>query len=153
MPIKIKLADFYNAKWMGEGSGLGTQVGTFAYVAPETRGSLDADSKVEKRYDNKVDMWSLGIMLHEILTKTHPFHEPGRAEFSQKRYEDFLRRGDPQVPLSGLDRRSSPFGRSFVGCMLARNAFFRPTPKEALDHQWFKSEIGPTYLSPAQESF
>lgn len=152
MPIKIKLADFHHAKWMGEGSGLGTQVGTLAYVAPEMRGSLDADSKVSKRYDNKVDMWSLGIVLHEILTKAHPFHEPGRSEFSQRKYQGFLRNGGFPVSLSGLNGMSSPYGRSLVGCMLARHTVFRPTPNEALNHQWFKNHIGPPYSGLGERS-
>lgn len=133
MPIRIKVADFHNAKWMNEGTGLGTQVGTLAYVAPEMRGNLDQDHKVFRRYDTKIDVWSLGVMLHEILTKKHPFREPGRSRFSELRYQMFLQNNGRPVSLDVLDGRVSPYGKSFVACMLARNAAFRLTPAEALN--------------------
>lgn len=126
---------------MNEGTGLGTQVGTLAYVAPEMRGNLDQDHKVFRRYDTKIDVWSLGVMLHEILTKKHPFREPGRSRFSELQYRMFPQNNGRPVSLDALDRRVSPYGKSFVACMLARNAAFRPTPAEALNDQWFRSGI------------
>lgn len=52
-------------------------VGTLAYMAPEVL--------MNKNYDNKVDSWSLGIVLYELLTNEHPYieHQDNWPNFSR----------------------------------------------------------------------
>ena len=45
-------------------SGNNKLVGTSYYVAPEV---------IAKSYDERFDIWSLGVLLHVILTGTTPF--------------------------------------------------------------------------------
>lgn len=127
---------------MNEGNGPRTQVGTLPYIAPEMRGHLDEERKLAFGYDTKVDMWALGIILHEIMTKMHPFRDGNRNRFSEYRYQEFLRQDQP-VSLSALEGKASVHAMSFVACMLARDPNLRPTPVEALCCPWFTHPISP----------
>lgn len=142
LPIRVKLGDFHNAKFLFEEDGLRTQVGTLPYIAPEMRGLLNHDHKLSHSYDTKVDMWALGIILHEMLTKMHPFREPGRSRFSEGQYQRFLRQDQP-VSLNALQGKASVHAMSFVACMLARDPNLRPTPAGALCVPWFMQPVLP----------
>ena len=59
--LKVKIGDFGIAKELSNANEYAkTQVGTTLYMAPEI-------IKGEK-YNNKVDIWSLGCIIHELCT-------------------------------------------------------------------------------------
>lgn len=58
----VKLVDFGFAKYIGQTSKTWTFCGTPEYVAPEI--------VLNKGHDRAVDYWSLGILIHELLTGT-----------------------------------------------------------------------------------
>jgi serine/threonine protein kinase len=63
----VKILDFGLAKLSGQTmmTKMGETVGTIAYMSPEqTRGEL---------VDNRTDIWSLGVVLYEMLTSNLPF--------------------------------------------------------------------------------
>lgn len=134
LPIRIKLGDFYNAKWAEENHGLQTQVGTLPYVAPEMRRRTGTDDP----YTAKVDMWALGIILHEILTGAHPFHEQGRHRFSDRVYELFVL-GETRLHLA--PDMASPHAVEFVGALLQKDPVGRPSPTQALAEPWFVQPV------------
>jgi serine/threonine protein kinase len=70
-PIWVKISDFGVSKREKNSSSIRSQVGTYGYMAPELLGYF---SKGKARYlAYALDMWSLGILLHEIATCKAPF--------------------------------------------------------------------------------
>ncbi|XP_063699133.1 ovarian-specific serine/threonine-protein kinase Lok-like [Culicoides brevitarsis] len=66
----VKLTDFGLSKIVTETSVMKSLIGTPNYVAPEV---LNADQF--NRYTNKVDVWSMGVMLFAMISGTLPFSE------------------------------------------------------------------------------
>ena len=64
--ILIKLADFGLACEFDEEQPLTTKCGSLLSVAPEML--------VKKSYCHKVDVWGLGVILHELLSTKLPFY-------------------------------------------------------------------------------
>lgn len=73
----VKLVDFGIAR-MGESTvtQTGTVVGTPSYLAPEV---LSTD-----RIDHRADMWSVGVVLYELVTGKRPFQGPTFAALAYK---------------------------------------------------------------------
>lgn len=59
----VKLIDFGCAKKIYNYERAHSFLGTTCYIAPE----MIMDSITEKGYDKGVDLWSLGILLYEML--------------------------------------------------------------------------------------
>ena len=58
-----------NMKQDLENAGMNKVVGTWYYVSPEI---------LQKDYDERCDIWALGVLLHVITTATAPF--PGDSD-------------------------------------------------------------------------
>ena len=66
--VDIKIADFGLSKEMRSDFKAGSDsIGTVAYMAPQM---LEIDSK----FDSRIDAWSLGIMLCQLLVGYLPFY-------------------------------------------------------------------------------
>ena len=61
----IKLIDFGFATYCKDGETMNEQLGTPQYAAPEIF--------EQKPYTNKVDMWSVGVVLYNMIKGTQPF--------------------------------------------------------------------------------
>jgi len=93
------VADFGVAKWLeGESHTVGfgiNRVGTYAYMAPEMirHGSASAGARA--------DVWSLGVILFELLTGVRPF--PGHGDDPQ-----LIRRIESEPPLPLAQPAAAP---------------------------------------------
>ncbi|CAI5759831.1 unnamed protein product [Candida verbasci] len=68
LDIKVKIADFGLAKFIGDKFFTNTLCGTPAYVAPEILNN-------QSNYDKKVDLWSSGVLLYVCLCGFPPFSD------------------------------------------------------------------------------
>ncbi len=87
---EVKILDFGLAKVTGQTqlTKMGSTVGTVAYMSPEqTRG---------EKVDRRTDIWSLGVMLYEMITGQLPF----KGDYEQAVTYSIL--NEAQEPITGL---------------------------------------------------
>jgi len=118
----LKLIDFGISKRFEPGQFLRTRAGTPNYVAPEV---------LAGRYDEKADIWSLGVILYVMLSGSHPF--------SGKKVEQVLNQvKQARIVLEGKSwHRVSTEAKGLVRALLQRSMAQRPPAKQALQHVWF----------------
>ncbi|KAK2764799.1 hypothetical protein CKAH01_15738 [Colletotrichum kahawae] len=126
-PMVTKLTDSGLAITLVELADKASYCGTAAYAAPEI---------LEKAYNEKVDIWSLGIILLRYFHKLPPFPKmtkgpEGRG--SWRHWPDKVRQHLQSMP-------SSPTSR-FISALLALNPAARPSAKEALIDPFFSAEL------------
>ncbi|KAJ3678038.1 hypothetical protein LUZ60_001841 [Juncus effusus] len=130
---QMKLADFGLAARIGEGRSLSGDVGTAGYMAPETL-------KEEGNYDQKVDVWSAGILLHLILLGRHPFEGTSDAILEVIRASD-------ELDFNTKEWSSVSYAaRDLLSKMLRRDASSRISIDAILRHPWMvlnTRNIGP----------
>jgi len=134
----VKIADFgYAAQLTQEKSKRATIVGTPYWMAPELiRG---------QNYDQKVDVWSLGIMIMEMAEGEPPYMDfpPLRALFL------ITTKGIP--PLKDQDKWSEVF-KDFVAKCLEKDIEKRLTADEMLKHPFIqKADLPEANLLPVIE--
>lgn len=113
-----KLGDFGISKVMdGTVAEAGTVVGTPAYLAPEVCQSVP--------YGSRIDVWSLGTVLYELLSLRHPFQSSNMAATVLK-----IISSEP----APLPARCSEEVIQVVQLCLQKDPSKRPSAKELLAH-------------------
>ncbi|EGW31134.1 uncharacterized protein SPAPADRAFT_63052 [Spathaspora passalidarum NRRL Y-27907] len=123
--IKVKIADFGLAKFIGELKFTNTLCGTPAYVAPEIL-------KNDRHYTTKVDLWSTGVLLYVCLCGFPPFSD----ELGPPTMKEQI--------LSGTYAFYSPYWDDIsdivldlISNLLVVDANERFSVKQTLNHYWF----------------
>ena len=117
---RILLADYGWSNFNMEGDVRKTFCGTPEYIAPEML--------LKKGHDTRVDIWSIGILMFELLSGYSPFV----AKSNQELYQN-IRRLKIQWP-----KDMPPLAKNLISKILKLNPVDRPTFDEILNHQWFK---------------
>ncbi|MBI1798247.1 MAG: protein kinase [Candidatus Eisenbacteria bacterium] len=109
---RVKVADFGTARMIDEArvTQTGALVGTLGYVPPEVLNGQPADARS--------DLYSLGVVLHELCSGTLPF----RGEPAAMLYQ--IAHGEPARLPSSAD--ATPELRRLIGSLLERQPDRRP---------------------------
>jgi serine/threonine protein kinase len=115
----VKVIDFGVAKALGQVltdktlfTGIAQMIGTPLYMSPEQAGMSDLD------IDTRSDIYSLGVLLYELLTGTTPFD---KGRFTQAAYDEIrriIREEEPPRPSMRLsDSKETLPSISALRCM------------------------------------
>ncbi|CAK4029282.1 serine threonine- kinase [Lecanosticta acicola] len=116
----VKLVDFgFTREYSGPASYLQTWCGTICYSAPEML-------KGEKYAGEKVDVWSLGIILFALLTGELPFDEDDDNKTKSRIIKE-----EPQYP-EGMPEQA----KDLVQKLLSKRPLLRPSLGDILKHPW-----------------
>lgn len=123
--IRVKIGDFGISKRTPD---LKTRCYTPDYAAPELRLS---DMSDRSSYTSAVDIWSLGCIVHQLLT--------GELPFTEQYYLSSYVRGDQSLYISTYPGKISPAAVGFIQHLLAPDADKRPTASGARELSWIAS--------------
>ncbi|KAG9153281.1 hypothetical protein Leryth_024083 [Lithospermum erythrorhizon] len=114
----LKLADFGSAEFVREGEPMSGLVGTPYYVAPEVVAG--------RFYNEKVDIWSAGVILYVMLAGFPPFYGDSAAEI----FEAVLR-GNLRFPPR-LFHSVSPDAKDLLRRMICKDVSRRFSAEQVL---------------------
>ncbi|KAF2034760.1 kinase-like protein, partial [Setomelanomma holmii] len=122
----VKLVDFgFTREYEGKSNYLQTWCGTVCYSAPEML-------KGEKYAGEKVDVWSLGIILYALLVGELPFDEDNENVTKMK-----ILKEEPTYP-----ENFPPQAKELCQSLLSKRPILRPTLADILQNPWL-SEHAP----------
>ena len=123
----IKLTNFSISKIFEKNKKEHNVVGTYYYMAPEV---------FKHNYDEKSDIWSVGVILYIILCGKPPFDGNNDKEIIKK-----ISVGEYNKKEQSLLNYSDEL-QDLLSKLLEKNAEKRFTAKEAIQHSWFKKYNG-----------
>jgi len=122
LPI-IKICDFGTSKIVEKGQIQKKKIGSSYYMAPEV---------LKKRYNEKCDIWSCGVIMYILLSGKPPFNGKDDNEIFDK------------ILIGNYDIKSPPFDKLSSNCLdliknlLNKNIEERFSAEQALNHVWFQ---------------
>lgn len=128
-PGWLKGIDFGTCQHLGYGP-VTQRVGTPTHWAPEVFGG---------RFRTEADMWSLGILVYQLMAGRNPFFST-KEERSMRNSNEILKAIARKKPDFGLDfwLDCSPEGIDFIKGLLNNDPRMRMTACEGLQHPWVK---------------
>lgn len=155
-PLWVKIADFGTSKRLTN-TALRTICGTRGYVAPELLKILPRRPKMVEleEFTYALDMWSMGCLVHELLTSQTPFRQPPQetnelfeiesgftttgSEVDMGCFYDYCQ-GRTEFPTEPLrSARVTQPGIDFVKRLLVADPDRRATATHALRDPWLEN--------------
>ena len=121
----IKIGDFGMSKVVEKNAIQNLVVGTIYYVAPEV---------IKKKYNEKCDIWSCGVIMYVLLTKKPPFNGEMTEEIIAS-----IEKGEYDLKSSPFDKISNN-ALDLIQKLLNKDVEKRISAQEALNHPWFKEQ-------------
>lgn len=116
-PKHLRIGDFDVSKVMDTGKITFTRaVGTPGYIAPEVLGNIGGKGKGKpyKGHDTKVDIWSYGMILYEMMTLRRPYYELRSFEVSERNQAGIRAEFPPDLDIDGL--KLDKLAKLYVEC-------------------------------------
>ena len=104
-----------------------TKCGSPGYVAPEMLYNF--------RYDNKIDIFSAGVIMYILLSGKHPFQARNITNILQKNIECKFT----------VDKKISEGAAELLNLMMEPDPDLRPTASQILEHPWLNASKRPLY--------
>ncbi len=123
--LNIKIIDFGTAKIFEKSKKESKQVGSCYYMAPEV---------LLKNYNEKCDLWSVGVILYMLLSGLPPFDGDTEEMIFKK-----IRKGVYDLKSEPFDQISSS-AKNLIELLLAKDPTKRISAKQALEHKWFQDQ-------------
>ena len=124
--LNVKLLDFGNSRKMGENEAMHGVFGTAYYVAPEV---LYGD------YDEKCDIWSIGVILYMLLSGNPPFNGHSDIQIIEA-----VKKGEYSIE-GGVWDEVSTTAKDLALRMLTHDPKQRISAADALHHPWFEHAL------------
>ena len=121
--LDLKLLDFGLSSRIKKNEKLNNTVGTRYFIAPET---------IRGEYDEKCDVWSIGVILYYILSGKFPFTGNSNMEIFEK-----IQKVEP-LYNKNIFNGISPNAIDFIKKCLIKNPNERFNAKECLSHPWLE---------------
>lgn len=134
--LEIKLSDFGHSKLINDGYSTAlTRVGTPQYWAPEV-----SDPRMAAQgYDQRVDLWSLGVVLYVLLIGAYPF------DGFHSSIEDQIRQAQVEFRQSALGCDISDLAKELVRALIKVKPDERLSLDGCLGHKWVVSKQGSNF--------
>ena len=120
--LDLKLLDFGLSCRIKKNEKLNNTVGTAYFIAPET---------IKGEYDEKCDMWSIGVILYYILSGKFPFIGNSNLEVFEK-----IQKNEPV--FKNIFKDISQKAIDFIKKCLVKNPDERLSAIECLSHPWLE---------------
>eukprot|EP01017_Pseudomicrothorax_dubius_P029922 TRINITY_DN3676_c0_g3_i3.p1 TRINITY_DN3676_c0_g3~~TRINITY_DN3676_c0_g3_i3.p1 ORF type:complete len:377 (+),score=108.13 TRINITY_DN3676_c0_g3_i3:596-1726(+) len=134
--VDIKIADFGLATFVDIEDQLYKRCGTPGYVAPEVLADLP--------YQQKVDVYSAGVILYILLTGCSPFYGESYNTILIKN-----KKGEVSYDFESFDHKPTPQAISLLRAMLEKDPKKRISAEDALRHEWMTgASPGPGMVLP-----
>lgn len=128
----IKLIDFGISVKFEKDTKLKEKTGTVLYIAPEV---------ILGSYDEKCDIWSIGVLMYMILCGAPPFNGKSRKDIMEK-----IKKGKYAFS-SPIWSVISSEAKDLITQMLTLDPSQRPSCREVLNHAWFSKDNFPNISS------
>ena len=129
---KIKIIDFLFARYLQKGDLAKSVLGDISTMSPTILNKFNKNINYkETGYNEKEDIWSLGIICYQLLVGYNPFEPNNFNDFVNK-----MNNGEYYIPIS-LSKESI----SFINCMLKFDSQKRLSVDELYNHEFLRKNV------------